>query len=84
VENTVQRQEDGGCVTDTVTADATYDGDLAEGVVDNRAESESACEERTCSNRNGRQRHRYEAEGENSRKERDVRRGSGESSVAMA
>jgi len=80
----MEREEDVGWVSGAARADATYDGGLADGVVDNRAGSESAWEQRTCSNRNGRQRHRSEAEGEGSWTERYVRRGSGESSVAMA
>lgn len=80
----MEREEDGGCAGGTVRADETCDGGIADGVVDNRAGSESSCEQRTCSDRNARQRHRSEAEGEGSWTERDVRRCSGESSAAMA
>lgn len=80
----MEREKDGGWVGGTVRADETYGGGLASGVVDNRAGGESSYEQRTCSDRNARQRHRSEAEGESSWTERDVRRCSGESSAAMA
>jgi len=64
--------------------DATNEWVVAAGVDDNRAGSESSCVQRTHPYRNGRERHRSEAEGEGSWTKRNVPRTSGEGCVANA